>query len=281
MKPGTGAENIFAEFEGQPHTAKRNLINETQRVAELLDSSELLQQFQTDDKQFSTTTPDESLTLLLELQSHVDAERLALHWSRGESFRIAGRASSTNFQVTVKKDRDWFAASGTLQVDDELALDLMRLLELMDCSTSRFVKLDDGRFLALTEQLRRQLDDLAAFGDRQKKKLRISPVRANALEDLDGVVSLKTDKHWKAHLQRIREAENLEPEVPSTLHAELRDYQVDGFVWLTRLAHWGVGACLADDMGLGKTLQGLRPCWIAVQMGRRWLLLPRRSLSTG
>jgi SNF2 family DNA or RNA helicase len=41
------------------------------------------------------------------------------------------------------------------------------------------------------------------------------------------------------------------------LQAELRDYQVEGFDWLARLAHWGVGACLADDMGLGKTLQAL------------------------
>jgi SNF2 family DNA or RNA helicase len=45
--------------------------------------------------------------------------------------------------------------------------------------------------------------------------------------------------------------------VPSTLQAELRDYQVEGYRWLARLAHWGAGACLADDMGLGKTLQAL------------------------
>jgi len=27
------------------------------------------------------------------------------------------------------------------------------------------------------------------------------------------------------------------------LQAELRDYQREGFTWLTRLAEWGVGAC--------------------------------------
>jgi len=41
------------------------------------------------------------------------------------------------------------------------------------------------------------------------------------------------------------------------LQAELRDYQLEGYEWLARLAHWGVGACLADDMGLGKTVQAL------------------------
>ena len=45
--------------------------------------------------------------------------------------------------------------------------------------------------------------------------------------------------------------------MPSTLQAELRDYQVEGFAWLSRLAHWGAGACLADDMGLGKTVQAI------------------------
>jgi SNF2 family DNA or RNA helicase len=48
------------------------------------------------------------------------------------------------------------------------------------------------------------------------------------------------------------------PQLPSTLQAELRDYQLEGFEWLARLAHWGVGACLADDMGLGKTCRRWR-----------------------
>jgi len=45
--------------------------------------------------------------------------------------------------------------------------------------------------------------------------------------------------------------------LPRGLQAELRDYQVEGFVWLSRLARWGAGACLADDMGLGKTVQAI------------------------
>lgn len=55
--------------------------------------------------------------------------------------------------------------------------------------------------------------------------------------------------------ERIAESASLEPVVPKSLNATLRDYQVEGFRWMVRLAHWGAGACLADDMGLGKTVQ--------------------------
>jgi len=74
---------------------------------------------------------------------------------------------------------------------------------------------------------------------------------------LDTAGAFKFDKNWKQHLARLQEVDTLEPQVPATLDAELRDYQLTGFRWLARLAHWGVGACLADEMGLGKTVQTL------------------------
>jgi SNF2 family DNA or RNA helicase len=57
--------------------------------------------------------------------------------------------------------------------------------------------------------------------------------------------------------ERIRAAEGWTPRLPATLQAELRDYQIEGVVWMSRLARWGAGACLADDMGLGKTVQAI------------------------
>lgn len=46
-------------------------------------------------------------------------------------------------------------------------------------------------------------------------------------------------------------------EIPSSVHAELRPYQTDGYRWLQFLAEHGLHGILADDMGLGKTLQTL------------------------
>ena len=42
---------------------------------------------------------------------------------------------------------------------------------------------------------------------------------------------------------------------PPKVNATLRDYQLQGFKWLSYLHTTKLGGCLADDMGLGKTLQ--------------------------
>ncbi|EQD78955.1 hypothetical protein B1A_01991, partial [mine drainage metagenome] len=51
--------------------------------------------------------------------------------------------------------------------------------------------------------------------------------------------SVTGDKKWKAFKDRIRKAADYTPSLPSTLQAELRDYQVEGFLWMSRLAKWG------------------------------------------
>jgi len=119
------------------------------------------------------------------------------------------------------------------------------------------VKLDDGRFLALTSELRQRIGEIAAYSSTTKTKVRFAPIRALAMEELVEATKAKTDKHWKEHVARIEESGSLKTTPPTTLQAELRDYQQDGFGWLKKLAPWTSGACLADDMGLGKTIQAL------------------------
>ncbi len=60
------------------------------------------------------------------------------------------------------------------------------------------------------------------------------------------------------------------PQLPSTFQGDLQDYQLEGFHWLARLSHWGVGACLADDMGLGKTIQALAAILISCTITKKF-----------
>ncbi len=59
------------------------------------------------------------------------------------------------------------------------------------------------------------------------------------------------------HEQLLAESDPITPDLPDSFRTILRDYQVEGFNFLSDRCANGVGALLADDMGLGKTLQVL------------------------
>jgi superfamily II DNA or RNA helicase len=254
--PGAGGETVIAEIDGKRLQTTRNLREEKKLANQAIAACPTLSRQEEEDGEWLVEDPEDCLELLLELQALGDI--VVLEWPEGEKLRVSHQANLKDFKLTIQRQNDWFATGGELKLDDRLVLDMQRLLELLEQTPSRFVPLGNGQFLALTQEFRKRLDELRAFSEKQGKGLRVHPLAALALEDwVEEVGELKADKHWQAHIQRLKEIQNLEPKLPSTLQADLRDYQIDGFQWLARLAHWGVGACLADDMGLGKTLQAL------------------------
>jgi superfamily II DNA or RNA helicase len=271
--PGSGGETVIAEIEGKRLHTTRNLQEEKQLANAAIAACPTLVAEAQEDQEWLIEDPEACLELLLELQAL--GESIRLEWPQGEKLRVSHHAGLKNFQLTIKRQNDWFATSGELKLSDELVLDMQRLMELLSQTSSRFVPLGDGQFLALTEEFRKRLDELRAVSEKSGKGLRIHPLAAVSLEDwMEEVGDLKADKHWKAHIQRLKEVQNLEPGLPSTLQADLRDYQLEGFRWLARLAHWGVGACLADDMGLGKTLQALALILTRAPQGATLIVAP-------
>ncbi|MDR2017803.1 MAG: DEAD/DEAH box helicase [Syntrophobacterales bacterium] len=62
----------------------------------------------------------------------------------------------------------------------------------------------------------------------------------------------------KEIMSRLTQFDKIEKKLqPSGLKSELRQYQKEGYYWLSFLYEHRFGACLADDMGLGKTIQAL------------------------
>lgn len=255
-RPGVGGETVIAEIDGQRLQTHRDLKQEKQNAKAVVASCPMLLDYPDDDGEWWIEDPEHCLELLIQLQEIGD--QAVLEWPEGEKLRVSRSVGLGDFQLKIQRQNDWFATSGEVKLDKQTVLDMQQLLDLLDQSTGRFVPLGDGQFLALTQEFRQRLEELRAYGEKSGKGLRLHPLAALALEDwVDEVGTLKADKHWQEQIQRLKAAEALEPQLPSTLQAELRDYQMDGFRWLSRLAHWGVGACLADDMGLGKTLQAL------------------------
>jgi len=255
-RPGAGGETVIAEIDGKRLQTTRNLKQEKQLATTAIAALPTLTNQEEEDGEWLVSDPEDCLELLLELQNVGDTA--VMEWPQGEKLRVSHHAGLKDFRMAIKQQNDWFATEGTLQLDDRLVLDMQQLMALLDQTSSRFVPLGDGQFLALTQEFRKRLDDLRSLSEKSGKGLRMHPLAALSLEEwVDDVGQLKADKHWKQHIQRLKDVQDYDPQLPSTLQADLRDYQVEGFRWLARLAYWGVGACLADDMGLGKTLQAL------------------------
>ena len=255
-KPGSGGETVVAGPAGERVQARRKPKLEQELAQEVVAACKSLEHAEEGEWQWMLPTPEECLEFLDELQELKDS--VVLEWPKGEKMRLAGRAGLSNLSVKVSSGQNWFEASGEVRLDDNTVYTMAQLLELMGSATGRFIQLGDNNFLALGKEFRRRLDDFAALSEVQGKKVRVHALAASAVESLlEGAAAVNTDQAWKKQVDRYRQAVDFTPTLPSTLRAELRDYQVEGFQWLSRLERWGAGACLADDMGLGKTLQAL------------------------
>lgn len=186
-------------------------------------------------------------------------------WDRNSEkpISVLGSISSHNVRVEINRKRDWFGISGHCEVGNR-KLDLGELLENLsaeDASTVQgdFIRLKDGQWARIGEKLRRRLRRLRDATHADRKTMKLDATAAPAIRDFlsDGEIEFKSVKAWQQCLDRLARAESLDPQLPKGLDADLRDYQVEGYRWLRRLAEWGVGGVLADDMGLGKTLQTL------------------------
>jgi superfamily II DNA or RNA helicase len=256
FQPGKGGETVVAEIDGQRLQTTRNLKEERKLAKTVKQDCRILSEWLPEDGEWLIDAPEACLELLLELQELGDTVTIA--WPEGEKMRIKHHLDAGQFSLNIKRQRDWFEASGELAIGNDAVLNMQELMSLLDQAQGRFIPLGNGEFLALTAAFRKQLDELRGFSEKHGKGIRFHPLAALALEDtLNEVGQLKVDKQWQAHTQKLKAAKDYHPQLPAELKAELRDYQFAGFQWLAQLAHWGVGACLADDMGLGKTLQAL------------------------
>jgi SNF2 family DNA or RNA helicase len=258
--PGRGPTNVVGEVAGETVQAVRNFKDEKKRLNKLIEacpSLALLDRIGSD-QEWQLEHPEACLELLSELKAQPET-LVQLVWPEGERMRLSGSRSLSQMRLSIRKQGEWFEADGDITLDDGRVFALRELLQMMSQTSGRFLRLGDNDYIALTDSFRRRLEELNAFAETNTKgRLRINPLAAPALAELAREVGdLEADDAWKDQVKKLDALADFTPKLPPTLQAELRDYQLEGYCWLARLAHWGVGACLADDMGLGKTVQAL------------------------
>ena len=258
--PGHGRAKLSIEQEGKRYSTTRDLEEERDLLNTLLQHSSILGEEEEFNDEYLLDEPQDCLELLEQLHAEAEGDNanVIIAWPEGEVMRIASQFDTNNLRLSINKTGDWFQLEGTVSTDPSLVLSLRQLLNLSADTKGRFLKLEDGQYLSLTHQFRKKLDSIHRYAELNGDGAKISGLASLALEDLtDMVGELTVDEAWKNHIHNIQELDEHNPSIPSTLQTDLRDYQEEGYRWMSRLAKWGVGACLADDMGLGKTIQTL------------------------
>ncbi len=256
MKPAVGGKVIYGMIDGKKVQAVRDLHKEEESVLNFINACPSLADFDDYKSSWVFDDPEECLQFLSELEDVKD--KVVIEWPEGEKLRIRHRFSFGNLKLNIKSSgTDWFNVSGDLQVGEQQVMEMKTLLSLLEENKTNYIPLGNGDFITLTKEFRRRLEEMSAFADHSKGEFKFNAISAFALNDLFDNLDITADKCWKDTVKNIKTTLKLKPEVPADLDADLRPYQVDGYNWLFRLSHWGVGACLADDMGLGKTVQAI------------------------
>lgn len=274
-RPGIGGKIVLAEINGKKFQTERNLPEELKKTNGAIARCPELVHHDEGSGEWVISEPEQCLELVSQLQELQD--EVIIQWPQGETFRVSSTVDSSAFGMRIKQNNNWFEATGQLTVDAKTVIDMGKLLELSRQTGSRFIRMDDGQFLALSRKLKRRIEELLSFTEVHDKGVRFSPLASLALEDFTTEMGeVKGDAHWRNNLKRFRTSGS--PKVPSTFQAELRDYQLTGFNWLATLSQWQVGACLADDMGLGKTIQALAAILLRAADGPTLVIAPTSVL---
>jgi superfamily II DNA or RNA helicase len=260
--PGQGGP-FSASFDGtRRRFARRDFERELQEAAPVVADLGLDPAGATEPFSWVLEAGDRSVEILRRVH-HLADRGLAVEWIAPKA-KFSRPAVLGALRLRVQKKRDWFGLDGEVEID-ERRVGLAALLEAAR-ARRRWVQLAPGDYVELSEELLARLTPIAHIaGPKDLPTLTLGTVplvEALAAE----VESFDAAEGWRKLTDRLAQAREKDFPLPEGLRAELRDYQVEGFRWLSRLADWGAGACLADDMGLGKTMQALA------------LLLSRRAL---
>ncbi len=271
--PGEGGGAPLIEVDGAFVRVKRDLAAEQEAVEAFVVACPAAAPWRTEDHAWHIDSLEDALEVLQEITAIAD--RIRTEWPEGQVLKPTSSVGLSALSFKVASAKDWFEVGGTITADEDLVLDMAEILDRLGQARGRFVPLDNGRFLALTEDLKRRLDQIAGITEATRGGRRLSAAGAVAATDLMADAGeIEAPPAWRDLVAAAREAGTYEPKIPAGLQADLRDYQHDGFVWMMRLARLGLGACLADDMGLGKTVQAIAVLLARAEKGPALVVAP-------
>lgn len=254
--PAEGEETVYDEADGLTHCIRRDMSQEYNNYKELHDFM--------NEKVNAEVVCYASYRIyavggLLQLLSFVydNQCRYFMEWPEGRPLKLKGVVQENDIDILVESGKNWFEVEGKVAIGGK-HYTLDELIK-MCCSSDieGFVKLSDDEYVRMSEKLKRHLAKMESLYMGSGGHKRVSKYQIGTFAAMLEGLNCQTDSGYAQLLEKTKTAYELTPDVPVTVNAKLRGYQIEGFRWMCRLDAWGAGACLADDMGLGKTLQAL------------------------
>lgn len=190
-------------------------------------------------------------------------------------YREAEEAPVVSISTKATEQRDWFDLGIQISLEGQ-PVSFAAVFSALAAGQTKML-LPSGAYFSLDlpelHQLRALIEEARSLQDNKDAPLQISRFQAGLWDELAqlGIVDEQAAA-WRSAVGGLLEGGTDGLPLPSSLNAELRPYQLEGFNWLSFLYKHGLGGILADDMGLGKTVQAL-----ALMCAARELAVEARS----
>jgi len=185
-------------------------------------------------------------------------------------YREAEEAPVVSISTKATEQRDWFDLGIQISLEGQ-PVSFAAVFSALAAGQTKML-LPSGAYFSLDlpelHQLRALIEEARSLQDNKDAPLQISRFQAGLWDELAnlGIVDEQAAA-WRSAVGGLLEGGIDGLPLPSTLNAELRPYQLEGFNWLSFLYKHSLGGVLADDMGLGKTVQALALMCAAKELG--------------
>lgn len=272
--PGEGNAIIKAVIQGKKMYVQRNLDVERSNKSKLYDYLQnigcSLQPMP--GKARSISIDIEKLLLLMKFVSE-NSENYSLSW---QCTRLnVKELDKKDIKIYIKHKENWLELEGDVTINDDCMINVRDFFNEVMSGNDRFIKIDEGNYVMIHDKLRNELKNIASAFNDNGHKLKATKLAATLVsESISDLSNDPTIDFLLNNKEKIEASKDSVFEIPETLNAHLRPYQNEGFQWMSRLAYWGAGACLADDMGLGKTLQSISFMLSRAEEGASIIVVP-------
>jgi len=180
-------------------------------------------------------------------------------WPKGKPIKVNSIQGKNGFSMQVSgNSQGWLEVEGSIHLDRHRIVSIKKLLDDGALLRGKFFQLSENEYISLADDIKSKISRLKQISQETTEGCKIHPVFTEEVQEIGhGLKKFKPDRVFKNNLARLTPPDESEFSVPFSLQANLRNYQLEGYIWLKKILHWGFGACLADDMGLGKTIQAL------------------------